>query len=49
MILRAFFTRDESYWQFCKWSCMSAGIFWMLVYMLSEAATKWPDFVYVNF
>lgn len=37
------------YGVFCKWSCMSACVVWMLIYMLSESAAKWPDFVYVNF
>ena len=45
-VLSAF---DSPYGRFCKWSCMSAGVLWMVIYMLSESAAKWPDFVYVNF
>ena len=41
--------RESPHLQFCKWSSMSAAIFWMLVYVLSEAAEKLPNFVYVNF
>ena len=41
--------RESPHVQFCKWSSMSAAIFWMLVYVLSEAAEKLPNFVYVNF
>jgi hypothetical protein len=40
---------DTPYRKFCKWSAMSAAIFWMIIYMLSQAATRWPGFVYVNF
>ena len=42
-------TADAALWRFCKWSGMTAAVFWMLVYMLSESAAKLPDFVYVNF
>ena len=45
-VLSAF---DSSYGRFCKWSGMSACIMWILIYMLSESAANWPDFVYVNF
>lgn len=32
-----------------KWSLMASGIFWMVVFRLSEQGLKLPDFVYVNF
>jgi hypothetical protein len=35
--------------RFCKWSFMTAAVFWMVVYLLSETAEQLPDFVYVNF
>jgi hypothetical protein len=40
---------NTAFLQFCKWSVMSAAVFWMVVYLLSEAAEKLPNFVYVNF
>ncbi len=43
------FNWGGSYWRFCKWSFMLAAICWMVIYILSEAAEKLPDFVYVNF
>lgn len=45
--LRAFTASTEG--QVFKWSVMSAGIFWTLVYKFSEGGVKVPDFVYVNF
>lgn len=42
--------RTESpFLKYCKWAAMSACLFWMLVYVLSESAQKLPNFVYVNF
>lgn len=32
-----------------KWGLMSAALFWMWVYLLSQSAEKLPEFVYVNF
>ncbi len=43
------FNWESPYWQFCKWSFMSAAVFWMVIYIVSEAAEKLPNFVYVNF
>ena len=40
---------DPVAWILFKWSLMSAAVFWVLVYRFSEAAAKFPEFVYVNF
>ena len=39
----------RAYWTTIKLSLMVATLFWIFVYMLSEAASKVPEFVYVNF
>jgi hypothetical protein len=45
--LKLFLASD--YWVFVKWSLMSCALLWLLIYRLSEATQKLPDFVYVNF
>lgn len=35
--------------QVFKWSLMASTTLWAIVYKLSEAGLKVPDFVYVNF
>jgi hypothetical protein len=37
------------HWTAFKVSLMLAGLFWTLVYRLSESAAKVPEFIYVNF
>lgn len=32
-----------------KWGLMSASLFWLAVYRLSQTAERLPDFVYVKF
>lgn len=39
----------SNYWLFLKWSFMTCILLWLLIYELSEAGEKLPDFVYVNF
>ena len=39
----------RDYWTALKISLMLAGLFWTLVYRLSESATRIPEFIYVNF
>jgi hypothetical protein len=37
------------YWTTIKVSLMLVTLFWIVVYMFSAAASKVPEFVYVNF
>lgn len=39
----------SDYWRVLKWSLMISILVWLLIYRLSEASEKLPDFVYVNF
>ncbi|HZQ47160.1 MAG TPA: hypothetical protein VFC07_09120 [Verrucomicrobiae bacterium] len=39
----------SNYWLFIKWSFMACTLVWLMIYWLSEASEKLPDFVYVNF
>ncbi len=32
-----------------KWALMTAALFWVVVFKLSQAKIQLPDFVYVNF
>ena len=41
--------RRSMFWGFTKWSLMSAALFWLLVYKLSQQMVHLPEFVYVNF
>ena len=41
--------KDSSLLLTLRLSLMLGAIFWVIVYKLSEAGLKVPDFVYVNF
>jgi hypothetical protein len=41
--------RRSRFWGFSKWSLMCTALFWVVIYKLSQEASRLPEFVYVNF